>query len=547
MNKLLKFFVIPLILSFVYPISSPVSAQDVVIDEGWVSPDWPLKGYLNVTFQDASRSVGAPFLIQGEKICSSLSDPRCSDLNKGFEYFTRLGPCENSEDLDCIESVTALIDTKTISGKFVEFFPLRNVTTYQDNPSQSLPKARSGSIWEFPTLINSAGEKYFVNVTMGGKKSKDENSFAPNSLAISVFGSELIPIKSRSGSDGTVDDGSSYVLENKRSDGSTTLGRIGVYGPYEDEQVNCVMSGDSKCLNRKALPKDVGFSFSLRLSKSPSGWFHGRIKEPNISINNLSNGPGVKLSISGGSLQVPTVGFSKPWATVDKELQDKYLDGSFGSKGCRWCSTNPLEATTTSNPPPSGEESISELTSWLPKISDKSSADINTWSVRTLDSREMNGANRCFTKTSQLNGIVTSNSTVYSAGPPRFDGSSLNYKVAAPHLMSDGSVKRGIYTLLVKSDVARCVYGFTAAPIKASVSVINDSGVNTLATTTVSERDNWLQLSAYNFTFSAPTIKVSLSQAKNQRYAISCVKGKVTKKVTGTKPKCPAGFKIKTN
>jgi hypothetical protein len=50
-------------------------------------------------------------------------------------------------------------------------------------------------------------------------------------------------------------------------------------------------------------------------------------------------------------------------------------------------------------------------------------------------------------------------------------------------------------------------------------------------------------LSAYNFTFSAPTIKVSLSQSKNQRYAISCVKGKVTKKVTGTKPKCPRGFK----
>jgi hypothetical protein len=203
-----------------------------------------------------------------------------------------------------------------------------------------------------------------------------------------------------------------------------------------------------------------------------------------------------------------------------------------------------LEATTTSNPPPSGEESISELTSWLPKISDKSSADINTWSIRTLDSREMNGANRCFTKTSQLNGIVTSNSTVYSAGPPKFDGSSLNYKVAAPHLMSDGSVKRGVYTLLVKSDVARCVYGFSAAPIKASVSVINEQGVNTLATTTVSERDNWLQLSAYNFTFSAPTIKVSLSQAKNQRYTISCVKGKVTKKVTGTKPKCQKGFKI---
>jgi hypothetical protein len=41
-------------------------------------------------------------------------------------------------------------------------------------------------------------------------------------------------------------------------------------------------------------------------------------------------------------------------------------------------------------------------------------------------------------------------------------------------------------------------------------------------------------------------IKVKLSQAKNQKYTISCVKGKVTKKITAVNPKCPSGFKIKT-
>lgn len=89
---------------------------------------------------------------------------------------------------------------------------------------------------------------------------------------------------------------------------------------------------------------------------------------------------------------------------------------------------------------------------------------------------------------SQLNGLVTTNSTVYSAGPPQYDGSSLNYQVAAPHLMSNGVVNKGIYTLLIRSDVARCVYGFTAAPIKASISVVNDGGINSVATTTVLEK-----------------------------------------------------------
>ena len=409
-----------------------------------------------------------------------------------------------------------------------------------------LPKAKSGSIWEFPSLFNSAGEKYFVNVSLSGVKTKESKVFEPNSLAISIFGIDLIPIKNRSGNDGLADDGASYVLETQRSDGTKTLGAIGIYGPYEDEPVNCVMSGDGKCLNRRALPGGVGFQVTLRLSKSPSGWFHGRIKDPNIALKNIPDKSGYKLSISGKSLQVPAVGFSTPWTDLSQELKVKYTQGGFGDwLGCRWCSTNPLEATTTSNPPPSGIGAIDELVTWLPKLSDKSSADINTWSVRTLDSQEMNGADKCFTKKSQLNGLVTTNSTVYSAGPPQYDGSSLNYQVAAPHLMSNGVVNKGIYTLLIRSDVARCVYGFTAAPIKASISVVNDGGINSVATTTVLEKNDWLKLSAFNFTFSAPIIKVNLSQQKNQKYSIVCIKAQSIKKVTGTKPKCPKGFNIR--
>ena len=75
MNQGLKLPLIVLILSFVHPIAASASAQDLPKDEGWVAPDWPLKGYLNVTFQDKVRGVGSPFLIQDEKVCSSLSDP----------------------------------------------------------------------------------------------------------------------------------------------------------------------------------------------------------------------------------------------------------------------------------------------------------------------------------------------------------------------------------------------------------------------------------------------------------------------------------------
>jgi hypothetical protein len=64
-----------------------------------------------------------------------------------------------------------------------------------------------------------------------------------------------------------------------------------------------------------------------------------------------------------------------------------------------------------------------------------------------------------------------------------------------------------------------------------------------VATTVVSEKNGWLNMKAAGFTFSEKTLKVRITQAKNQRYMISCTKGVVTKKVTGTKPKCPRGFK----
>jgi hypothetical protein len=63
----------------------------------------------------------------------------------------------------------------------------------------------------------------------------------------------------------------------------------------------------------------------------------------------------------------------------------------------------------------------------------------------------------------------------------------------------------------------------------------------------------WLFLSARNFTFSTPTIRVKLTQEKQAVVAkapakkvvtttLTCLKGKIVRKVTAISPKCPAGF-----
>jgi hypothetical protein len=170
------------------------------------------------------------------------------------------------------------------------------------------------------------------------------------------------------------------------------------------------------------------------------------------------------------------------------------------------------------------------------------------WTVRTLEFNQANSnIQSCSTSSSQLSGVVTTNSLVYSAGPPSYNQQTqtLEYKLISPHLNADETEAIGTYDLVLKSEVARCIYGFSNAPIQASISIVGENGENKVATTVINEKNGWLYLSANGFTYSSPMIKVKLSQAKNQRYTISCIKGKVTKKVTGTKPKCPSGFRLK--
>jgi hypothetical protein len=184
---------------------------------------------------------------------------------------------------------------------------------------------------------------------------------------------------------------------------------------------------------------------------------------------------------------------------------------------------------------------------WVEVAKDKAYANPSTWSFRTMDSYGQ--FEKCIGD-SGVAGMVTTNSNAYLAGPPAFADGFLSYRVSSPHYDSKGQVQVGTYDLAIRSDIARCIYGFSNAPIQASISVISDEGEAKTATTVVTERANWLRLSAKGFTFSSPTVKVALSQAGSssgvaKKSTITCIKGKTSKKVTAVKPKCPSGYKKK--
>jgi hypothetical protein len=117
----------------------------------------------------------------------------------------------------------------------------------------------------------------------------------------------------------------------------------------------------------------------------------------------------------------------------------------------------------------------------------------------------------------------------------------------------------------MNAESAKCIYGFTDAPIQATVSISKEGGETTnIATELVSIQNGWMNLSANNFTFSDPTIRIKLTQEKAaakptptasatpsptaskvaaSKITITCIKGKLKKMVTGTKPVCPTGYK----
>lgn len=189
--------------------------------------------------------------------------------------------------------------------------------------------------------------------------------------------------------------------------------------------------------------------------------------------------------------------------------------------------------------------------------------------------------------TTALIGMVTTNALTYESGPPKFEDGYLNYKVAGVHSNPDGSDFIGKYDLVMDGAIARCLYGFGAkVPISATVSIVSTDAGSRVQSTLFKDDGNWIRLGAYGFTFSSPTLKIKLAQGgasdpakvavkeespavpvkaetkqevvtsnaapaapaevkKIITKSISCVKGKIVRKISGTNPKCPAGFKKK--
>ena len=511
----------------------------------------PTQG-INIT--ESWRFITAPPALMGAvgigpdaimTLCTALSDKACTDAN-AINVLNHLPPCNAGIIVNCIESVYALDATgKKTEGTFQKYATLDSKFDYAASEINNLPQGKGqGGIWQIPGIIHSGGNDfYYASTYLNGWLSKSAGAKVSNEkFEFNSLESAINPVKELTGDfQQAIPSDSS----NPSRDGSKSGGVGANINLPIAEKNSCVMMGGGICYSAQEFPKDYRFGMKVILGNSMRGWFHGRIFQPVIDVQ--TKGSGQAITFEALPVQVPTLYERANTTDIGSGLRN-YLSGNkVFSEGSGYFM-----------PGNSGQDAIEMAGFWLPLVKDKATTSRTYWNVRTLEGDQDSDVSRCSQGDGKLAGIVTTNSLVYSAGPPTYNKAegSLDYKVLSPHFTAAGDVAIGSYDLVLRSDVARCIYGFSKAPIQAVVSIISPDGENKVATTLINEKNGWLTLSAKGFTFSSPTIRVVLSQeaevapvvpAKTviKKSTITCVKGKTSKKVTAIIPKCPTGYKKK--
>ena len=443
------------------------------------------------------------------KLCETLTSPECKGPT-GLSLRIYLPKCSEAVVHFCIDSlaVSKSRETPLESGTLLGYASAR---AYSADTARGVPESSTTSQWRVPGVLNRSGtDTYAVKVLLDG--------FLPaNSNSLYVFQvSALIEPYAE-------------TTNNGNTSGECTSWQSG-----------------TRCGVRKDFAEGQKAQLSVRLPNSITGWLHGRLKGAAISVEKF-DGAQNKVTVTAENVQVPELNTLFTDAQVDALSNPAF----FRPNGRKWNSVN------------AGNPAALEWVKQLAKpLNDTATGEHTTWSFSTIPSNR--GNNKCFDDRTQLLGVVMTNSLVYAPSAPNFDGAWLNYQVGGLHFQADGKTPNlGTYDLLIRSATARCLYNFTEAPLSASVSVTYaDGGEQKISTTTLTERDGWLHLGAYGFTFSSPVLRVKLSgvpktlsktpdtSAKksatpSKNYTITCVKGKITKKVIAPKPNCPTGWKKK--
>ena len=474
-SRLKTFFTVSLVLpallvsTGVIGASSSAGAADTVVeDEQWPNPMAAIPGLHGMILEDAVPSGGGTVSVMsttspsaGELLCSSLASAPCVNADN-YYYQAMLAPCSASIAIDCIEGITSISPTQVaVPGTYKEMFPKKGANEFDGSVEKGVPMGRTPSLWTLSGAPHAFGSEYVVMVSVGG----DSSGGSKRSLTASIVPVNVFDTGCDSRYESCSIDVHRQQYDNNGKGKISFAGNAADYGKYR-----CVVwAEEGRCALGHAFP--VGFSYELkvRLASEPVGWLHGRMKDPNIDFATIDGK--TTVSITAAPVRVPTVAGVAMWSDLPADLQKWFTDICPASCGTRaGLSSDPLQSNAIAGSRVYSEAAFNELKLWTNFIKDRATVLTSQWRVRTLSNGEMGSAASCINNATGVTGIVTTNSLLYSEGPPTFntETKTLNYKVASPHYEKDGVTEfKGTYNLTVRDDIAECLYGFSktlAAP-----------------------------------------------------------------------------------
>jgi len=446
-------------------------------------------------------------------------------FNKPWFYFA-LPPCSASITMGCIEGVEYRVNSQTwlkaelssrqLPNRSGEVSPsgrnasgvisTQEIGTWPADASKRTPAGGTASYWKFPQAPHGGGDEYLLRANIAGLDSSDPS---------------------------WVDGKVQRYLE---------MGLFPVDG-----------------LTEYQFPQDISVKVRLRLGqviRDLWGWFDGRITNPDVLLD-IDSDTGI-LEISGEPSRTPM------GLTPKKKISDlpNEITSIFACPaglppemcppkgGYKWFATD-------------GNAELKYFELFERNLGVAQTIGYKTeWWIKTTRSPEVANAGGCPLNQYGFKGIVTTNASLYSPTPPIWNDNdkTFEFQVASPHLAQDGTLNKGLYALAIPRQLAECRWTKDISKAKVTLSIINESGTNSIGVASFKLKDNLLIFNVSGFTYSTPKIKIGLapqtSQTTSQGQAkatstssktkvLVCQKGKVVKKVSGTNPQCPKGYVIK--
>jgi hypothetical protein len=455
----------------------PAGTVSVTIDDG-VYESRP--SYIEITKSFIREIDGAEIWTVFTQ-CDSLDSAHCSiekasDAN--YEVFAELNMprCEGLSEEFCIESVSVYDNGSTVTAS--EFLGYGSGPQVKAIPSLGLPAGSPVSLWS-AQAEHSGGTKTY-SVLARARFEFKAGKFEVTKLDVNVF-----PYLE------TSDPSATGFRWAEREDGTKTVQGFPNGEAWSKPGSRGVMYDFSP---------GTRVELKLRTPNQIKGWLKGRVTQPEFDSKVFSRTSNL-LTLNAAPVLVPKI---RVFAT-DAERSPKMIRNNMWSDKRQGAWDN---LSTSAE----GLEALDWIRDLRTVAKDRSTAEALVWQISATSW----GIGACDAE-NQISGFVMTNSMGYMGTAPSFEGGFLSYSVAGMHFLSDGNTKAiGTYDLVLRSDIARCLYGYSKAPVSATVAVIGEDGAENIATTVVSEKDGWLKLAAYGFTFSEKEIKVKITQPQTR-------------------------------